>query len=328
MVDYPSRLSLACVPTPLHCLERLSARLGGPRIWIKRDDLTGCVASGNKVRKLEFILAQAIANGCDTLITAGGTQSNHCRAVAMLGAQLGLGVHLLLRADSAAEPVGNLLLDLLSGATINHYGPEQYSKLEELFAQWSDHYTSLGAKPCVIPVGGTNATGLWGYIAAVQELKHDFKVANINPKTIIHATGSGGTQAGLIAGIKLHNLDLSVHGYAVSDDAAYFDHKVHTDLAAWKQEYAVDIDVDRLPVITNDKHLGPAYGHAGPEVFETIKLVAAEEGIVLDPVYSGKAFCGMLKEIEAGQYTHEKDIVFLHTGGIFGLIAQQKQLQF
>lgn len=328
MVNYPSRLSLACVPTPFHCLERLSARLNGPRIWIKRDDLTGCVSSGNKVRKLEFILAQAVTSGCDTLITAGGTQSNHCRAVAISGAQLGLKVHLLLRSDVDADPVGNLFIDLLSGATINHYTPEEYSNLESLFAHWSSHYLDLGATPWVIPVGGSNAAGLWGYIAVAEELKHDFQAANINPGIIIHATGSGGTQAGLIAGVKLHNLDLCVHGYAVCDNATYFDDKIRTDLATWKHEYSVDIDVDLLPVITNDKYLGPGYGRAGPEVFDTIRMLAAEEGVILDPVYSGKAFYGMLEEIKSGRYANEKDIVFLHTGGIFGLLAQQQQLQF
>ena len=328
MVDYPGRLSLACVPTPLHCLDRLSARIGGPRIWIKRDDLTGCLTSGNKVRKLEFILAQALADGFDALITAGGTQSNHCRAVAVLGAQLGLKVHLILRVDSDTHPSGNLLLDMLAGATINHYSAEQFSDLSALYAHWSDHYSAEGYKPKIIPVGGSNATGLWGYIAAIEELKNDFDRAEINPTTIIHATGSGGTQAGLIAGLKLHKLEVSVHGYAVCDDAAYFHNKIHTDLTAWKHEYSVNIDIDQLPIITNDKHLGLAYGRAGPEVFQTIKMVAAEEGVMLDPIYSGKAFHGMLEEIKLGRYDQEKDIVFVHTGGIFGLLAQQDQLQF
>ena len=132
----------------------------------------------------------------------------------------------------------------------------------------------------------------------------------------------------MIAGVKLHNLDLCVHSYAVCDDAAYFDDKIRTDLATWKHEYSVDIDVDLMSVITNDKYLGPGYGRAGPEVFDTIKMLATEEGVILDPVYSGKAFYGMLEEVKSGRYAHEKDIVFLHTGGIFGLLAQQQQLQF
>lgn len=328
MVDYPGRLSLACVPTPFHCLDRLSARIGGPRIWIKRDDLTGCLTSGNKVRKLEFILAQAMADGCDALITAGGTQSNHCRAVAVLGAQLGLKVHLLLRTDSGTHPTGNLLVDMLAGATINHYSAEQFSDLSALYERWSDHYSARGYKPKVIPVGGSNATGLWGYIAAVEELKNDFHRAKINPTTIIHASGSGGTQAGLIAGIKLHKLESNICGYAVCDDAGYFHNKIHTDLTAWQNEYSVNINVDQLPIVTNDKHIGLGYGQAGPEVFQTIRMVAAEEGVVLDPVYSGKAFHGMLEEIKLGCHEQEKDIVFVHTGGIFGLLAQQEQLQF
>ncbi|MDA9687420.1 pyridoxal-phosphate dependent enzyme [bacterium] len=136
MVSLPENLSLAQTPTPLHSLDRLTAQLNGPRIWIKRDDLTGCLTSGNKVRKLEFLLADAIANGCDTLITSGGVQSNHCRAVAVLGAQLGLNVHLLLRSDIEPAPVGNLLLDQLVGATISHYSKQEFNQLDAIFSHW------------------------------------------------------------------------------------------------------------------------------------------------------------------------------------------------
>ena len=184
MISYPAKLNLAQTPTPLHKLARLSAKMAGPRIWIKRDDLTGCLTSGNKVRKLEFLLAEAVANGCDTIITSGGVQSNHCRAVAVLGAQLGLRVHLLLRSDIEPAPVGNLLLDQLVGATISHYSQDEFKQLDGLFAHWQGHYEQQGAKPFSIPTGGSNGTGVWGYIAAAEELKADFARENINPSTM------------------------------------------------------------------------------------------------------------------------------------------------
>jgi 1-aminocyclopropane-1-carboxylate deaminase/D-cysteine desulfhydrase-like pyridoxal-dependent ACC family enzyme len=176
-------------------------------------------------------LVQAAANGCDTLVTADATQSNHCRAVAILGAQLSLKVYLLLRADVGADPVSNPCIDLLSGATVNHYPPGEYSNLESFFVHWSNHYLDLCDTSWVIHLGGSNATGLRDYRAAIEELKHNFEIANINSGIIIHAIGSGGIQANLIAGVKLHNLDLCVHGYAVCDDTAYFDDKIHTVVA-------------------------------------------------------------------------------------------------
>jgi len=328
MISYPAKLNLAQTPTPLHRLARLSAKMAGPSIWIKRDDLTGCLTSGNKVRKLEFLLAEAIANGCDTIITSGGVQSNHCRAVAVLGAQLGLRVHLLLRSDIEPAPVGNLLLDQLVGATISHYSQEEFKQLDSLFAHWQAHYEQQGAKPFSIPTGGSNGTGVWGYIAAAEELKADFARENISPSTIVHATGSGGTQAGLIVGCKIHNMPVQIEAYAVCDNVAYFDRKVRDDLRQWQEQFAPDMALDSLAINTNDQFVGPDYGVAPPEVFDTIKELAALEGVILDPVYTGKAFHGMLEGIRQGKYDKDSDIVFLHTGGLFGLLAQQDRLNF
>ena len=328
MVSYPAKLNLAQTPTPLHRLKRLSAKMNGPRIWIKRDDLTGCLTCGNKVRKLEFLLAEAVSNGCDTLITSGGVQSNHCRAVAVLGAQLGLRVHLLLRSDIEPASVGNLLIDQLVDATISHYSQQEFKRLDAIFAYWNDHYQGQGAKPYSIPTGGSNGTGVWGYIAAAEELKADFVRENISPSTLIHATGSGGTQAGLMAGCELHNMPIRVEAFAVCDNAAYFEHKVRDDLRQWQQQFAPQIDIEKMRINTNDQYVGPDYGVAGPEVFATLKDLAALEGVILDPVYTGKAFHGMLEEIRQGRYSKDSDIVFIHTGGLFGLLAQQDQLNY
>lgn len=325
---YPDKQGLATTPTPLHLLKRLSKRLGGPNIWVKRDDLTGCIASGNKVRKLEFIFSHIIDEGGDTIITAGGTQSNHCRAVAALGAQLGLNVHLLLRIDDDLERNGNLLIDHLCGAKVSYYSREEFTQLDKLYEHWTDHYRSRGLKPSMIPIGGSDAVGIWGYIAAAEELSEDFKQADIRPSKIIHATGSGGTQAGLIIGSLLHELTVSIEGFAVCDNREYFIDKIRADINAWQQSYGFNVDVMDSQIIVNDSYKGPKYGRASRDVFDTIQCVAAEEGLVLDPVYSGKAFHGMLEELKNGRYEDESDIVFVHTGGIFGLLAQSNQLQF
>lgn len=339
-INYPDRLALAQLPTPLQPLERLSAQFSGPRIWVKRDDLTDCALSGNKIRKLEFTLARALAQGCDTLITCGGVQSNHCRATAILGARLGLKVHLILRDEELRDeeldgdqqstaPDGNLLLDYLAGAEILIYPKAEFqARQRELFEHWSQHYAAQGRKAYLIPTGASDGTGIWGYIRCVEELVGDFKQAQIQPSHIIHATGSGGTQAGLSLGCALHQLDTQVLGIAVCDNAAYFQRKVMADIGDWQSRYEVSSLPSSLSVLVNDDFIGPGYSKAGPEVFTTIKKVAALEGLLLDPVYTGKAFHGMLTLIEQGYFAKASDIVFVHTGGLFGLFAQREQLSF
>ena len=339
-LNYPDRLALAQLPTPLQPLDRLSAQFSGPRIWVKRDDLTDCALSGNKIRKLEFTLARALAEGCDTLITCGGVQSNHCRATAILGARLGLKVHLILRDEElrdkeldsdqpATAPDGNLLLDYLAGAEISIYPKAEFqARQRELFEHWSQHYAAEGRKAYLIPTGASDGTGIWGYVRCVEELICDFKHAEIQPSHIIHATGSGGTQAGLSLGCALHQLDAQVLGIAVCDNAAYFQRKVMTDIGDWQSRYKVSSLPESLSVQVNDDFIGPGYSKAGPEVFATIKKVAVLEGLLLDPVYTGKAFHGMLTLIEQGYFTEASDIVFIHTGGLFGLFAQREQLSF
>lgn len=326
-VTFPERLALARLPTPLEPLDRISAELGGPRIWVKRDDLTGCAVTGNKVRKLEFTLACALAAGADTLITAGGLQSNHCRTTAVLGARLGLRVHLLLReeGDTSASQ-GNLFLDLLAGAEVSRYSKAFYrAHLDALYATWRDRYLARGAAPWIIPVGASDGTGVWGYVRCAAELAEDFAAANIRPDAIVHATGSGGTQAGLTAGTALYGLGCPVIGMAVCDDAAYFRDKVRADLRDWSARYRPPVDVERLEIEVEDGYVGAGYGRAGPEVFATIRRLARSEGLVLDPIYSGKAFHGLVEEIGRGRWAGASDVVFVHTGGIFGLLAQADQ---
>jgi len=326
--ELPPRLHLAQLPTPFHPLRRISRELGGPTIWIKRDDLTGAVLSGNKVRKLEFVVAQAQEEGCDTLITCGGVQSNHCRATAFVGAQLGLQVELILRADGDdTRRHGNLLLDELAGAHLNIVSVAEYRRrLSELMQATAERLRSDGRKPFVIPTGASDEIGVWGYVTACEELKQDFATNNIAPRKLFVATGSGGTQAGLTVGSHLSELGVEVTGLAVCDSEAYFQNKVQTDLQAWQQRYGVQCDLQSLSINVNANYIGPGYAQATPEVFATIRRLAQTEGVVLDPVYSGKAFHGLITEVEQGSLNDENDIVFVHTGGLFGLFAQQEQL--
>lgn len=323
----PSRLTLAQTPTPLQPLERISNRFGGTRIWLKRDDLTGSVLSGNKIRKLEFILARALEQGCDTLITCGGLQSNHCRATALIGAQLGLKVCLVLRGQPDGAPDGNYLLDQLAGAEIRTYpAPAYQAQLSTLLEDWANECRAQGRRPWVIPTGASDGHGAWGYVQASEELQSDYQTHGIVPEYVVSACGSGGTLAGLLLGHQVYAPNTRVLGMAVCDDTEYFRQKVRADVNALLQDYGVNLTLDPHQLDVNDAYVGKGYAQAGPEVFETIRLLASSEGVVLDPVYTGKAFHGLLTELERGRFQGCRDIVFVHTGGVFGLFPYRDAL--
>lgn len=309
-------------------------------LWVKRDEMTGVEVSGNKIRKLEFCIAEAQRQGCDTLITCGGLQSNHCRATAIMGTRLGMKVHLILRGEEPELPTGNLLMDHLAGAEISYLPAEGWSTAHPQYAaQLQAEAERLGSRAYFIPTGASDEVGLWGYISASEEIAADLRAANLRPNAIVCATGSGGTQAGLIVGNELFNLADKIVAFNVSDDAKYFDERARLDIGRWQSRYAdllagtagADIDVATIQVNTQEGYLGPGYGVAGPEVFETIKQLASCEGIFLDPVYTGKAFHGMVSEIRKGDegcFAGATDLVFIHTGGLFGLFPQQENFHF
>ena len=324
-MNTPARISLARLPTPLEPLIRLSAAYG-TRIWIKRDDLTDNVASGNKIRKLEYSIGQALAEKADVLVTWGGVQSNHCRATAALAARLGLKSHLILRGTEPHEKDGNLLIDTLVGAEITFASPERYKEMDHAYTELQAKYANEGLKTYRIPVGASDEVGLWGYIDCANELKQDFESAGISPDAIVSATGSGGTLAGLIIGNKLHKLNTRVIAFNVCDDEAYFKRKISRDFVLWRERYNSNFDIKQLPIEVIDGYVGPGYGRATSEVFETIREVARLEGIILDPVYTGKAFNAMLREIRSGRLEGMSDIVFIHTGGMLGLFPQKQEL--
>ncbi len=314
------------MPTPLQPLERASKRWGrGHTLWIKRDDLTGSTLSGNKVRKLEFIAALARQRSCDTLITCGGLQSNHCRATALVGAQLGLQVHLILRGVAPDSPDGNLLLDHLAGARVTCYPKSEYVRnLDSLFEHWSDHYAAQGSRALCIPTGASDGHGIWGYIAAAEEMREDLKARDINQCHLVCATGSGGTQAGLTLGAQLHDLPATVWGVNVCDDEQWFIDKVTHDVQQWSRDYSIQIPDDIKPRVI-DGYVGPGYGEADDEVYALIAELSALEGIVLDPVYTAKAWHGLVSEIALGRFEGCRDIVFLHTGGLYGVFPYRNR---
>ena len=287
--------------------------------------MTGATLSGNKVRKLEFILAQAQLDGFDAVITCGGIQSNHCRATAIAAAQLGLACHLILRGrpEHGQPAQGNQLLDELAGASIEYVAPKEYfASLDDIFQRQIDQYGRIGKKALAIPTGGSNGTGIWGYIEATRELMDDCVAHRFNPTSIICASGSGGTQAGLTVGAALYCPAAKVYGINVCDDEDYFVNKVSADIEQWRQIYpdaSAHLKQGPLGIHVIDGYVGAGYGQADKDVFGTIKMLGALEGVVLDPVYTGKAFDGLLKEVRQGRFADEKNLIFVHTGGVFGL---------
>ena len=325
-VILPERVELARRATPFQLLTRASERWGrGQRIWVKRDDLTGTTLTGNKVRKLEYFVAHAQANGIDSLITCGGAQSNHARATAAVCAQQGWHCELILR-GATLEASGNTFLDRLFGATIQLVPePVYHRQLDQLLERCADKLRGEGRKPLVIPTGGSNGIGIWGYVSAAQEILDDMSAEHIEHAYVITATGSGGTQAGLTLGMDLASAAVEVIGIAVCDNSGWFNRKVLHDVAEARQWMPELPELTRQP-ITFDDYVGPGYGVAGPEIYALIAELASLEGLVLDPVYTAKAFYGMLDLIKNGALAAHKDIVFVHTGGIFGLFPHHEHM--
>ena len=332
-VIYPPHINLARLPTPIHPLPRLSAKLG-IELFVKRDDLTGIALSGNKIRKLEFVLADAVAKKADTVLTCGGAQSNHCRATAIAAAMLGLNCRLLLRTSDPSNPPapeGNILLDQMAGAEIVWITPEEYKIRDELFERETTSLKKGGRKPYPIPEGASNALGAWGYIRCLKELTND--IANLpgglrKDYTIINATGSGGTTAGLILGAKIFDLNARVVSVNVCDDHEYFVRVIGKICESVISDYHLEVDFSRDSDINIiDGYVGRGYALSRPEELHVICDLARTEGIFLDPVYTGKAFFAMLQELKRDPKCFGERIIFIHTGGIFGLFPKAHEIK-
>jgi L-cysteate sulfo-lyase len=323
-LDRFPRVALAHLPTPLEPLDTLSALLGGPRIWVKRDDCTGLSTGGNKARKLEFLLADAREQGADTVITAGATQSNHARQTAAACAKLGMRCAIVLedRAgsdDPAFTRNGNVLLDHLHGAEVSVVpgGTDLALATEDVARRVRDR----GRTPYLIPVGGSNAIGGLGYALAAAEVRAQCRALELELDQIVLATGSGGTQAGLLAGLARTGPRIPVLGFTVKLGAA----EQHAVVEALTAELDALLDdgagVDRRSITVDDGQVGPGYGVPTAAMAEALRLLARCEGLLLDPVYSGKAFAGLIAGVRDGRFSTARNVLFWHTGGSAALFG-------
>lgn len=310
------RVSLAFAPTPLEPLPNLSKALDGHEIWIKRDDCTGFALGGNKVRKLEFLMADAQGLGATSIVTAGGTQSNHVRQTAAAAARLGMKCHTVLervRTDDLYETNGNALLDHLFGAEPRFI--DKGADMDAALAALVDQLTASGETVYTVPVGGSNALGALGYVACAFELAGQFREAGVHPSLIVHASGSAGTQAGLLVGLALAGLEIAVMGMCVSRPGAEQKKKV-TALVVDICDFIGRPDlVDVIEVSCDGAYVGAGYGVETPEMADAVRTLARTEGIFLDPVYTGKAMAGLIDYASSGKLAGAGPVLFLHTGG-------------
>ncbi len=318
------RVPLAHIPTPLEPLSRMSEALGGPRLWIKRDDCTGLASGGNKTRKLEYLLAEALELGADTVLTPGAVQSNHVRQTAAAAARLGLECHVLLedevrRDDAEYARSGNLLIDRLCGAHIHDYarGTDMQRALETLV----DELRAAGRRPYAIPVGGSSAVGALGYVRCAKELLEQSETLGFDLDLVVHASGSAGTQAGLLAGFSAFGAEIPVLGICVSRSAGEQEEKVAGLLAETLDILETPAQFPREFVRANGDYVGEGYGIPTAEMISAVTLGARLEGLLLDPVYTGKAMAGLIDLVRNGSLGSAKNVVFLHTGGAVTLFA-------
>jgi L-cysteate sulfo-lyase len=318
------RVRLFTAPTPLHPLPALSKALGGPNIWIKRDDCTEVATGGNKVRKLEFLAGEAQAQGADHLVTQGAVQSNHVRQTAAVAARLGMKCSALLehRIDTNDRDYldsGNVFLDRLMGVAIEYRrgGADMQAELDVKVAS----LRAEGHRPYGIPGGGSNPVGALGYVSAAQELMHQADAQGLKIDMVVHATGSAGTQAGLVVGMEGMNADVRVLGIGVRAPKDRQEANVHRLAEATAAHVGLKGGIARTAVEANCDYVGPGYGLPTPGMVEAVTMLARLEGVLLDPVYSGKGMAGLIDLIRKGAIGKDKTVVFLHTGGAVGLFG-------
>ncbi|NYT37286.1 D-cysteine desulfhydrase [Allopusillimonas soli] len=323
------RIRLGHLPTPLEFMPNLTKLLGGPNLYIKRDDCTGLATGGNKTRKLEFLVAQALDQGADTLITQGAVQSNHARQTVAAAARVGMQSKILLEqrvqdADEEYDQSGNVMLDHLMGGEVVARlpaGTDMQAEMEKLAQTLRD----AGRKPYVIPGGGSNPVGALGYVSCAHEMLHQAYDMNLRIDHVVHATGSTGTQAGLVVGLRASNSGVPVYGVSVRAP------KEKQEENVWKLVQAtVDYmglpagSVERSDVVANSDYVGEGYGVPTEGMIEAVNLLARHEGILLDPVYSGKGMAGLIALVRAGHFKKDENVVFIHTGGAVGLYGYRR----
>lgn len=323
-------LTLAATPTPIVTREALSKRLG-VSLFIKRDDATGGAEAGNKIRKLEYLMADALAKNATRVLTCGGIQSNHARATAAACAQLGLRCTLFLRVDDTSAPLprgGNVFLDKLFGAEIRLISRADYARRNELMAEAASAYSAGGDVAYVVPEGGSSGLGSLGYVRAMHEIRDQITESNgalpSSFDVIAHACGSGGTAAGVSLGAASAKIASRVRAFCVCDDEEYF-----ASVAARIVREAQAIDptlTHQCPLEFDARGKGPAYAVSSPEQRTFIAAVAKETGLAFDPVYTGKALYGLSLAISRGDIAKGSNVLFVHTGGLPGLLAASEEM--
>ena len=324
------RVPLAHLPTPLEPLPRLSEHLGGPEIWVKRDDCTGLATGGNKTRKLEFSMGQALEQGATTIITVGAVQSNHVRQTAAAACKLGMNCEILLE-HRIADPgdlyrnSGNVLLNRLFGAALHEY--PKGSDFDAAMAAIADDVSSRGGVPYIIPGGASNKVGALGYVACVEEILQQCDEQGTAFDHLVTASGSAGTHAGLTVGLRASGSDLPVLGIGVG--VPYDEQfKRVVDLAMDTAEYiGKPACVTAEDVVVDCNYIGPGYGQPTQAMNEAVVMLARTEGLLFDPVYTGKALAGMIDYVREGRFNTSEKVLFLHTGGAVGLFAYGDDLE-
>ncbi|MFW9787703.1 MAG: 1-aminocyclopropane-1-carboxylate deaminase/D-cysteine desulfhydrase [Candidatus Thorarchaeota archaeon] len=314
MFENLPRERLAFLPTPLHRMKNLGESIGIDHLWIKRDDHTGFTFGGNKTRKLEFVLGDAKANKCDTLVTVGGVQSNHCRQTAAVAAVGGMRCILLLGGDEPEEYTGNLMLDRMLGAELKFFPGESAFTLNKRLDAIMETLTDFGLTPYAIPAGAAMPVGVVPYAVAMDELNKQFKENDFLPDRIILAAGTGGTLAGLIIGAHMLDLDIDIVGITVSKSAEDLTKEVK-DLIERTVETYPEIDSFTPKIMVDDSFIGKGYAVLEDGVVSSLEMFAKMEGIFLDPVYTGKAGLAMIRMALAGDIVSDSPTLFYHTGG-------------
>jgi D-cysteine desulfhydrase len=325
-------VSLAQLPTPIEFLPGLTDALGGPEIYVKRDDQTGLATGGNKTRKLEFLMAQALEANADSVITAGSTQSNHARQTAAAARKLGLEPHLVLYAPGGVAPesyTGNVLIDALVGA--HFHWTEEHAPYRDTLARVESELKAQGRTPYLVPYGGSNAVGLMGYVEAMREYAKQSVDLGLHFDAQVFATSSGGTQAGMLLGAHLADVDpATVLGISVDEPAAHLAERVVALAESGAQLLNLDVEVqfDPASVRINDEFLGGGYAVVGDAEREAVRLAAHSDGLLVDPVYTGRALAGLIALIRWGDFTAGQRVLFWHTGGTAALQAFAADLGF
>jgi len=319
-IGHLPRVRLAALPTPLDEALRLTKALGGPRILIKRDDNTGLAMGGNKARKLEFLMGEALAKGVDTVLTTGAVQSNHARMTVAAANKLGMKTILVLRGDEPMENEGNLLLDRIFGAKVRVVKGD-YDRMQQEMESIAEDLRRKGHNPLVIPVGGATGIGSIGYVDMTLELVSQLNAMGLKASHLIHASGSGGTQAGLALGAKALNTDMRILGISVSRKRDPLKERVAGIANEAAKLVHSDCKIALQDVEVYDEYIGEGYGIPTKECVEAIRLLAETEGILLDPVYTSKAMAGLTDLIRRGEISRKDTVVFVHTGGTPALFA-------